>query len=224
MTLSLLARCAKTGRLGMVIASSSPAVAARCAHVRAGVGVAASQNITDPALGPALLDALGRGRAAREALAEVAAAAAHVEYRQLLVVDAAGRTAVRTGAKGLGTTAEAAGDGAVAAGNLLAVPGVPAAMVAAFADTRGALADRLLAGLQAGVAAGGEAGPLRSAGLLVAHRLDWPEVDLRVDWDETDPVAALGRLWGLYGPQAADYVMRAERPDLAPGFGVPGDP
>ena len=52
MTFSLVARCARTGMFGMVISSSSPAVAARCAHARAGVGVVASQNITDPALGP----------------------------------------------------------------------------------------------------------------------------------------------------------------------------
>ena len=57
MTFSLLGRCVRTGRLGMVISSSSPAVAARCAHARPGVGVAASQNVTDPRLGPALLDA-----------------------------------------------------------------------------------------------------------------------------------------------------------------------
>ncbi|MGA1275753.1 MAG: DUF1028 domain-containing protein, partial [Gemmobacter sp.] len=56
MTFSLVARCAETGRFGMVVSSSSPAVAARCAHARAGVGAAASQNVTDPTLGPRLLD------------------------------------------------------------------------------------------------------------------------------------------------------------------------
>ena len=61
MTFSLLARCPDTGAFGMVISSSSPAVAARCAHARAGVGVAATQNITDPALGPRLLDLMEAG-------------------------------------------------------------------------------------------------------------------------------------------------------------------
>lgn len=56
MTFSLVARCTQTGRFGMVVSSSSPAVAARCAHARAGVGAAASQNVTDPTLGPRLLD------------------------------------------------------------------------------------------------------------------------------------------------------------------------
>ena len=53
MTFSLVARCAQTGRFGMVVSSSSPAVAARCAHARAGVGAAASQNVTDPRWGRA---------------------------------------------------------------------------------------------------------------------------------------------------------------------------
>ncbi|GIR51209.1 MAG: hypothetical protein CM15mP60_2700 [Alphaproteobacteria bacterium] len=53
MTFSIVARCAKTGQFGMAVASSSPAVAARCAYARAGVGAAASQNVTDPRLGPA---------------------------------------------------------------------------------------------------------------------------------------------------------------------------
>ncbi|NJS40047.1 MAG: DUF1028 domain-containing protein, partial [Rhodobacteraceae bacterium] len=61
MTFSIVARCAKTGQFGMAISSSSPAVAARCAHVRAKVGAVASQNITDPALGPLVLDQLEAG-------------------------------------------------------------------------------------------------------------------------------------------------------------------
>ena len=64
MTFSLLARCPDTGAFGMVISSSSPAVAARCAHARAGVGVAATQNITDPALGPRVLDVMEAGASA----------------------------------------------------------------------------------------------------------------------------------------------------------------
>ena len=61
MTFSIVGRCAVTGQFGMAISSSSPAVAARCAHVRAGVGVVASQNITDPELGTLTLDAMATG-------------------------------------------------------------------------------------------------------------------------------------------------------------------
>ena len=85
MTFSLVARCARTGQVGMVISSSSPAVAARCAHVRAGVGAVASQNITDPALGPLVLDQLQAGLAANQALQTVTADRPHIDYRQVLV-------------------------------------------------------------------------------------------------------------------------------------------
>jgi len=224
MTFSLLARCPETRRFGMVISSSSPAVAARCAHARAGVGVAASQNITDPALGPALLDALARGRSAPEAMAEVTASAPHIQYRQLLCVDATGRTAHWSGERILGTWGVAEGDGAVAGGNLLAHDGVPAAMIAGFAAATGDLGDRLVAALRAGRDAGGEAGPVHSAGLLMVDAASWPVASLRCDWlDEGCPIEAVARAWEVYAPQMAAYVQRAMDPREAPSYGVPGD-
>ena len=227
MTFSLIARCARTGQFGMVISSSrplvlSPAVAARCAHVRAGVGAVASQNITDPALGPEALDRLARGDSALEALAAVTAGRAHIEYRQLLVIDAAGERAIYSGARVLGLWGEALGKDCAAAGNLLADAAVPKAMVAAFEQATGHLGDRLMAALTAGLAAGGEAGPVHSAGLKIADKLDWPLVDLRIDWSDT-PIEALGAAWAVYRPQMAAYVQRALDPTVAPSYGVPGD-
>lgn len=224
MTFSLLARCAETGRFGMVISSSSPAVAARCAHARAGVGVAASQNITDPALGPRLLDAMAAGAGADEAMAGVVSGAAHVAYRQLLCIDAAGRTAVHSGAHVLGLWNVAQGADCVAGGNLLAHTGVPAAMVAGFVAARGDLGDRLIAALRAGRDAGGEAGPVHSAGLLMVDAEAWPCAELRADWcDEACPIEAVARAWEVYAPQMAAYLQRARDPREAPKYGVPGD-
>jgi uncharacterized Ntn-hydrolase superfamily protein len=223
MTFSLAARCARTGRLGIVVASSSPAVAARCAWARAAVGAAATQNITDPRLGPALLDAVAAGLAAGDALAAVVAQAPHAEYRQLTVVDSAGQAAAYSGARTLGRHASATADGAAAAGNLLASEDVPAAMVAAFLQrAEDDMGDRLLAALHAGGTAGGEAGPVRSAGLVIVDLVPWPVTDLRVDWSE-DPIADLQSLWRLWQPQAEDYVTRALDPRLAPAYGVPGE-
>ena len=223
MTFSLAARCARTGCFGVVVASSSPAVAARCAWARAGVGAAATQNITDPRLGSSLLDAVADGLTAEEALAAVVARSPDAEYRQLTVVDRAGRAAAYSGERTLGRHGSAAGADAVAAGNLLASPDVPAAMLAAFlqhADDD--LGDRLLAALLAGGTAGGEAGLVHSAGLVIVDRVAWPVTDLRVDWSE-EPLADLGSLWRLWKPQAGDYVTRALDPRLAPAYGVPGD-
>jgi uncharacterized Ntn-hydrolase superfamily protein len=222
-TFSLLGVEAETGRIGGVISSSSPAVAARCLAVRAGVGAATSQNVTDPRLGPRLLDLLGAGLSPREAIDEVVASEPDVEYRQLAAVDRQGRTAAFSGARTLGRHASADGDGAVAAGNLLADTSVPAAMLDGFHASSGTpLGDRLVAALQAGLAAGGEDGPVRSAGLLVADAVAWPVADLRVDWAD-DPVGELARLWRLWEPQMEDYVRRALEPRAAPNFGVPGD-
>lgn len=222
MTFSLIARCAATGQFGMVIASSSPAVAARCAHVRAGVGVVASQNITDPALGPVLLDQLAQGKSAQAALDAVTTGRAHIDYRQLLVIDAQGGRAIHSGRQVLGIWNQGIGQDCAAGGNLLANPDVPATMVAAFEQAKGHLGDRLMASLQAGLAAGGEAGPVMSAGLKIADRLDWPSVDLRMDWSD-HPIQALQMAWQVYRPQIAAYVQRATDPTQAPSFGVPGD-
>jgi len=224
MTFSLLARCAETGAFGMVISSSSPAVAARCAHARAGVGVAATQNITDPALGPALLARLAVGEGAAAAMAGVVARAAFADYRQLMVVDAEGRTASHSGAHVLGCWAVAEGPGVIAGGNLLAHAGVPQAMVAGFLAASGALGDRLVAALLAGRDAGGEAGPVHSAGLLMVDRESWPVAELRCDWsDEARPIEAVARAWEVYAPQMAAYVQRARDPRAAPSYGVPGE-
>ena len=84
-------------------------------------------------------------------------------------------------------------------------------------------AARLLRALRAGVEAGGEAGPIHSAGLLVVRDVSWPIVDLRVDWADDDPVGELTALWERYEPQVEDYVRRALDPAAAPSFGVPGD-
>ncbi len=224
MTFSLVGRCERTGMLGAVVSSSSPAVAARCAWARASVGAAGTQNVTDPTLGNALLDRLAAGDTAADAMTAVIAAAAHVEYRQLTLVDAAGGSAAFSGAHTLGLYSTQTAADCAAAGNLLDDVGVPAAMADAFAhEPEAQLGDRLLAALCAGRDAGGEEGPVRSAGLLVVDAVPWPVTDLRVDWTGGDPIEELQRLWRLWRPQAEDYVTRALDPRSAPRYGVPGD-
>ena len=223
MTFSLVGRCARTGMLGMVVTSSSPAVAARCAWARAGVGAVATQNVTDPSLGPRVLDLMAAGRSAADALDEVVTGAPHIEYRQLAVVDALGRTASYSGARTLGRHGSSRGKDCLAAGNLLAGEAVTAAMVAAFERRpQDHLAGRLLAALRAGEVAGGEEGPVHSCGLLVVDQVTWPVTDLRIDWHR-DPITELGHLWAVWRPQEAGYLQRALDPAAAPGYGVPGD-
>ncbi len=183
MTLSIAARCAQTGQFGVAISSSSPAVAARCAWTRAGVGAACSQNITDPRLGMVLLDRMGEGDSALAAMARVTEEEPLIAWRQLTAIDRNGVTAAWSGAHTLGTFATAEGPDCVAAGNLLADSHVPLEMVGAFTGRSDSdLGGRLVAALAAGLHAGGEAGPVHSAGLVIVSDVPWPVTDLRVDW------------------------------------------
>lgn len=223
MTFSIAARCERTGAFGVAVSSSSPAVAARCAFARRGVGAACSQNITNPQLGPAMLDRLAEGDSAQDALDSVAAGEGFSAYRQLSVVDASGNAATFSGDKTLGTHAGATGPNVAAAGNLLSSAQIPQLMVDDFARTDDLrLEERLLSVLRVALAAGGEAGPVHSVGLLVIGDAPWPVTDLRVDFHD-DPIGELGRLWELWQPQAADYITRGLDPRLAPAYGVPGD-
>ena len=224
MTFSIVGHCAITNMFGVAITTSSICVGARCPHARAGVGAVATQNITDPSLGPAILDVMQSGADAGSALDEIIRNRTHLDYRQLIVVDAEGRTASFTGTNILGVYAESSGEHCYAAGNLLANAAVPEAMTAVFAaDARLPLARRLLNALQAGLSAGGEEGDVHSAALLVVDTQPFPLVDLRVDWDDAEPVARLETLWERYAPQMNDYLIRAIDPARAPSYGVPGD-
>jgi len=213
MTFSLVGRCERTGAVGAVIASASMAVAARCVAARAGVGAVCSQSTTDPRLREALLSAMADRAAAIDALAAVVRRTPDVAYRQLLVVDTDGGSAAYSGELALGEATDVCAAGAAAAGNLLADRGVPAAMLAAFTGRAGdSLGARLIAAVEAGLAAGGEVSPVRSAGMVIAEAVPWPVTDLRVDWHD-DPVGELAGLWQLWQPQARAYLDRALRPD-----------
>jgi uncharacterized Ntn-hydrolase superfamily protein len=212
MTFSLAGRCGRTGAVGAVIASASMAVAARCVAVRAGVGAVCSQSTTDPRLREALLEAMASGLAAADAVATVTGRTPDIAYRQLTAVDAHGGSASYSGDLALGEATDISAADAAAAGNLLADRDVPAAMLAAFADRADDhLGDRLIAALAAGLAAGGEVSPVRSAGLIIAEAVPWPVTDLRVDWHD-DPVGQLAGLWRRWQPQAESYIGRALRP------------
>jgi uncharacterized Ntn-hydrolase superfamily protein len=224
MTFSVVARCVKTGMFGVAVSSSSPAVGARCSFARAGAGAVASQNVTDPSLGTRVLDLLSLGANAIQSIEALRGSTPHIEFRQVLVVDAAGRSAIHSGAKCLGIWGEATGPDVACGGNLLSNPEVPRVMVDAFIASEGHLGDRLLTTMRAAVEAGGEAGPVHSASLRLVDRVSWPVVDLRADWTEDCPVTALEHLWRVYKDQIDAYVARALNPSEAPSYGVSGDP
>ena len=222
MTFSIIARCNKTGQFGGAVCSSSPAVAARCIQAKAGVGVATSQNITDPYLANILLDMTKYDLAPEDSIAELVKNTDFIEYRQLSVINSDEQPAAFSGKYTLGVHSQCIGEHAVGAGNLLENEDVPKAMVDAFHQSAGSLAERLMVALKAGLAQGGEAGPVHSAGLLVVDKLEWPVINLRVDWSDT-PIEDLYQLWKVYEPQVEDYIVRALNPTDSPSYGVPGN-
>lgn len=223
MTFSIIGRDPGTGAFGVAVTSSSPCVAARCAHVRPGVGAAASQNVTNPALGQRMLAMLAEGVDAEHAVSAAVASDPASRYRQVTAIGADGPAAVFSGEGTLGTYRAAVGTDVVAAGNLLSSPSVVDAMVEAFESGAGPLEERLLAGMLAGRDAGGEEGPEHSAGLVVVEGVPWPVTDLRVDWADDDPIGALAGLWKSWSGEKQDYLTRALDPSGAPTYGVPGD-
>ena len=223
MTFSLVARCVETGMFGVAISSSSPAVAARCSYARAGVGAVASQNVTDPTLGPRTLDLMAQGASAQQAVAEIRRRGNHIEYRQVLAVDASGQSAIHSGPKSLGIWTEKKAPNVASGGNLLANEGIPDAIVDGFLTATGHLGDRLITAMRAGLAAGGEAGPVHSAGIKIVDKVSWPVVDLRCDWTSDCPIETVAAAWTVYKPQIDAYVQRALDPRVAPSYGVPGD-
>ena len=223
MTFSIVAKCEKTNMFGVAISSSSPAVASRCVYTRSGVGAVASQNVTDPTLGPKTLDYIQKGLSAKEAVEEVKRNSQFPEYRQILAIDKNGQTANHTGANSLGIWAEYSGKNVISGGNLLENENVPKKIVHSFENETGHLGDRLISALKSGLNAGGEAGPLHSAGIQICDDVSWPVVDLRCDWTEECPIDAIANAWNIYKPQIQDYIQRALDPRKAPSYGVPGD-
>lgn len=225
MTFSIAGRCARSGAFGVAITTSSIAVGARCPHARAGVGAVATQNVTDPNLGPLLLDLMAQGLSARDSIDRIIRDRPHIEYRQLTAVDRNGLSASWSGRNILGVHAVSEQRDCVAAGNLLKSASLATVMTDAFAaNTDQHLAERLLRSLEAGLASGGEEGPVHSAALIVYHEQEFPLVNLRVDWDDENPIKVLRRLWEDYKPQMGAYLQRAIDPTQAPSYGVPGDP
>jgi uncharacterized Ntn-hydrolase superfamily protein len=196
MTFSLLARDPATGQLGLATATHAYGVGPVADHTRPGVGVIATQSFVEVSYGPRGLDLLDQGVPAAEALAKLLAEDEDSDIRQVAYLDTGGAIAEHTGSRCVPSCGSVVDGPAIAIGNMLANDGVLPAMVAAFGQAEGDLADRLLAGLEAGDAAGGDARGRMSAALRVVSgdRPDQPWqgtlADLRVDVDP-EPISRL---------------------------------
>jgi uncharacterized Ntn-hydrolase superfamily protein len=216
MTFTVVARCPRTGALGVGTATGEMAVGSRVPFVAAGQGAVATQALTNPKLGVLGLNLLRLGYGATRTLAELAGNDDFVESRQLAVVDSFGSAAARTGRDNKDWKGHYIGTDYVAMGNKLVGDGVIEAMAQAFdAALEETLEERLCRALEAGRDAGGQPDGQHSAALLVAEVEPYPIVDLRVDHHE-EPVGALRALLDRYAPLKPYYRARAADPSVGP--------
>ena len=197
-----MARDPSTSELGVAVQSHWFSVGANVSWAEAGVGAVATQSFIDPGYGPRGLALMKSGKPAAEALEELLAVDESRDVRQVAFIDAQGRVAVHTGAKCIPFAGDRTGSNYSVQGNLLASSEVWESMGRAFEQSEGDLGDRMLAALQAGQDAGGDARGRQSAALLVVRSVSeealWRNrvVDLRVE-DHATPIAELTRLYKL---------------------------
>jgi len=194
MTWSLLARDAG-GAFGIAIASRFFAVGVLCPHARSGVGALSTQALVNPLYAEPGLLLLAQGTPPDEVVRMLTHGDAGREHRQLHIIDARGRVAAHTGSACIDWCGHVDGEGYSAAGNMLAGPQVLHDTASAYEQSASLpFAERLLAALEAGDAAGGDKRGRQAAALLVYTTEDYPFLDLRVDDDE-QPFRELRRLY-----------------------------
>ena len=193
MTWSIVARDS-TGAFGIAIASRFFAVGALCPHAGSGVGALSTQALMNPLYGARGLALMAQGMAALEVLQSLVGPDEGRDTRQVHLIDAAGRIAAHTGAACIDWCGHLAGSGYSVAGNMLAGPQVIRETAAAFdAGQDLSFAERLIAALEAGEAAGGDKRGKQGAAILIHTTEEYPFLSLRVD-DHEDPLAELRRL------------------------------
>jgi uncharacterized Ntn-hydrolase superfamily protein len=194
MTWSIIARDSATGHFGIAVATRFFAVGARVPHIAAGVGAIATQALVNPYYGIDGLKLLRGGKSPREIIDALKATDSGHASRQLHIMDAAGHVAAYTGADCVDWCGHIEGKGFSIAGNMLAGASVLNDTGATYvANKKLPFAQRLIAAMHAGEAAGGDKRGKQSAALLIHGDEEWSALDLRVD-DHTDPLSELERL------------------------------
>jgi uncharacterized Ntn-hydrolase superfamily protein len=194
MTWSIVAR-SRAGAFGVAIASRFFAVGALCQHAHSGIGALATQALVNPLYGPRGLSMLSQGLSSSDVVFALTEADGGRDHRQVHVIDAEGNVAAYTGVECIEWCGHVAGDGVSVAGNMLTGPQVIEDAAQAYdAGSELPFAERLIAAMQAGEAAGGDKRGKQAAALLICSAEAYPFLDLRVD-DHPDPLTELLRLY-----------------------------
>ena len=233
MTWSILTHDPATGAFGLAVSTCNFAVGAGVPFLRAGIGVCASQSFSNRYLGPPTLDALARGLSPRRAIDSVIAGDEGRGLRQIHTLDRTGDSAAWTGEHCVDFCGSAAAPGVSVAGNMLAGPAVIDNTLATYIHTDGRLAERMLAAMDAGQAAGGDRRGRQSAALFVITTEDYPDLNIRVD-DHSDPLVELRRLLAIWqrdrepglanAPRRANPAGQTDLDAIDAGFIAAGSP
>lgn len=206
MTFSIVARCARTGELGVAVSTAVPAVGAMCPYLRAGIGAVSTQSWVNPYLAMHALERLEQGDSAEAALAAVLRTDTAADLRQIGIVDQQGRSAVWTGADCTDWAGHLHGADYSVQGNMLTGGETVEAMAQAFeALADASLDERLMAALEAGQAAGGDRRGRQSASLRIVRKEAYAALDLRVD-EHAEPVAELRRVLEVARHQLVPFI------------------
>ena len=208
MTWSIIARDPASGAFGVAISTRFFAVGALCPHAQSGVGALSTQALVNPHYGRQGLELLRGGSAPAEVVKRLTEADEGREHRQLHVIDRLGRIAQHTGRECVGWAGAVSGEDFSVAGNMLSNPNVVAETARAFREAKKPFAERLIAALAAGEAAGGDKRGRQSAALLVYSTEEYPDLDLRVD-DHAEPLAELRRLYDKAHERFVPYLRCA---------------
>jgi uncharacterized Ntn-hydrolase superfamily protein len=198
-TFSIVARDPATGELGVAVQSHWFSVGPIVPWVEAGVGAVATQSFVDPSYGKNGLELMRAGKSAPDALKELLEKDEGREVRQVAMIDAQGRVDAWTGKNDIQAAGHMIGKNFSVQANLMLNDKVWPAMARAFENTKGDLADRMLAALDAAQAAGGDIRGRQSAAMIVVTGKPTGQVwkdrifDLRVD-DSPQPLLELRRL------------------------------
>lgn len=205
-TFSISARCARSGMLGVAVATALPGVGGLCPFVAADVGAISTQSWVNPYLGIDGLTLLREGKSAEEVLQIIMRDDPGRSVRQIGMVDARGGSAAWSGEDCTGWYGHVTGSNYSIQGNMLVGEATLRAMEEAFLKgSNSDLSERLLTVLEAGQSAGGDKRGRQSAALLVHKHEDYPYLSLRVD-EHSHPIQELRRVFDIAREQLLPFV------------------
>ena len=212
-TFSIVARDSVTGEIGVAVQSHWYSVGTIVSWGEAGVGVVATQSFVNPAFGPNGLALLKEGLNAKQVVEKLIAEDNGRDYRQLSIMDSYGNAATFTGKNCIAEAGHLTGKDFSVQANMMLNNKVPAAMAEAYKNSKGQLAERLLAALQAAQSVGGDIRGKQSAAILVVKSKStgklWEDriVDIRVD-DNPDPIMEIARILKVH--RAYEHMNRGD--------------